>query len=142
MSKYREELIQTIKDMGQELINRAESMVHEDCDMISNFSITIDIPQPMDGYPELTWSTTVLNKTVYNRKLGTNDFECEVKGKTHAESVTMEPLIKRGYWSKSYSPELDQTSAMCSVCKGQILFNGKIDTYHPDTCPTCGAIMS
>lgn len=87
MTNYRDELIQTIKDMGQELIDRAESMVHEDCDMITNFNINIDISQPMDGHPELTWSTSVINKTFYDRMGRTaGDMKLEV----HAETTTVE----------------------------------------------------
>lgn len=87
MTNYRDELIQTIKDMGQELIDRAESMVHENCDMITNFNINIDIPQPVDGSPELTWSTSVINKTFYNRMgRAAGDMKLEV----HAETATVE----------------------------------------------------
>ena len=87
MSKYRDELIQTIKLMGQELIDRAESMVHEDCDMITNFNINIDIPQPIDGHPELTWSTSAISKNFYD-KMGctAGDMKMEV----HAETTTVE----------------------------------------------------
>lgn len=36
---YRNALVQQIKDAGQELINRAESMVHPENDLITDFSI-------------------------------------------------------------------------------------------------------
>lgn len=85
---YRDELVQTIKLMGQELIDRAESMVHEDCDMITNFNINIDIPQPMDGHPELTWSTSALSKNFYNKELGHSAGDAKME--THVESVTVE----------------------------------------------------
>lgn len=88
MSKYRDELVQTIKLMGQELIDRAESMVHEDCDMITNFNINIDIPQPMDGHPELTWSTSALSKNFYNKEIGHSAGDAKME--THVETVTVE----------------------------------------------------
>ena len=91
-SKYRDELIQTIKDMGQELIDRAESMVHEDCDMITNFNINIDIPQPMDGSPELTWSTSVLSKNFFSKEIGHSAGDAKME--THVETVTVEKKIK------------------------------------------------
>lgn len=61
---YRDQLIQTIKYLGQEIINRAESMVDKDVDKITEFSIHIDIPQPMDGLPILNWTTSVLPNLV------------------------------------------------------------------------------
>ena len=36
---YRNTLVQQIKDAGQELINRAESMVHPENDLITDFSM-------------------------------------------------------------------------------------------------------
>lgn len=87
MSNYRNELVKTIKLMGQELIDRAESMVHDDCDMITNFNINIDIPQPMDGHPELTWSTSAISKNFYDKMSCTaGDMKLEV----HAETTTVE----------------------------------------------------
>lgn len=88
MTNYRAELVQIIKDMGQELIDRAESMVHEDCDMITNFNINIDIPQPVDGCPELTWSTSVISKNFYTGKTGVT--AGDMKMEVHAETTTVE----------------------------------------------------
>lgn len=42
---YRNTLVQQIKDAGQELINRAESMVHPENDLITDFSIVIHFEQ-------------------------------------------------------------------------------------------------
>lgn len=42
---YRNALVQQIKDAGQELINRAESMVHPENDLITVFSIVIHFEQ-------------------------------------------------------------------------------------------------
>ena len=70
MNKYRDDLVQTIKDIGQEIIDRAESMVDSGVDMITEFSIWADIPQPMDGLPTLGWSTKVVVKNFYDRQNG------------------------------------------------------------------------
>lgn len=63
--KYREQLIQQIKDAGQELINRAETMVHPDLDLITDFRITIDFSQ--ECFPKVSFSTSVVNKVIINR---------------------------------------------------------------------------
>lgn len=65
-SKYHDELIQQIKDAGQELINRAETMVHPDLDLITDFYITINFSQ--ENFPEISFSTSVVNK-VYSDRL-------------------------------------------------------------------------
>lgn len=43
--KYREELVKQIKDAGEELIDRAESLVPEKTKGITGFSIDISFPQ-------------------------------------------------------------------------------------------------
>lgn len=63
--KYRDELIQQIKDAGQELIDRAETMVHPDLDLITDFYITLSFSQ--ESFPEVSFSTSVVNKTHWNR---------------------------------------------------------------------------
>lgn len=63
--KYREQLVQQIKDAGQELINRAETMVHPDLDLITDFYITLSFSQ--DNFPEVSFSTSVVNKTTCDR---------------------------------------------------------------------------
>lgn len=42
---YRNTLVQQIKDAGQELINRAESMVHPENDLISEISVGCEYHQ-------------------------------------------------------------------------------------------------
>lgn len=137
MTNYRDELIQTIKLIGQELIDRAESMVHEDCDMITNFNINIDIPQPMDGSPELTWSMSVVSKNFFNKEIG----HCagDAKMETHIESVTVEKK-KIGYWAKNYDPINNSSMLQCSVCKSIEVYNGDLVSF-PDICSECGAKM-
>lgn len=57
---YRDELVEQIKAVGQELIDRAEQMVGPDVDLISNFDILISFDQ--GTIPTLNFSTTVLSK--------------------------------------------------------------------------------
>ena len=85
--KYRDELVDIIKDVGKELINRAEEMVSEDCKMITNFSITIDIPQSMEGPPAITWSTSTLVNEFINRKFGA---ACKSHIDMNTETVLLE----------------------------------------------------
>lgn len=63
--KYHDELVHQIKDAGQELINRAETMVHPDIDLITDFYITLSFSQ--DSFPEVSFSTSVVNKTTVDR---------------------------------------------------------------------------
>ena len=42
---YREELVQEIKDVGQELIDRADELVPKDLRLITGFSIRIEFNQ-------------------------------------------------------------------------------------------------
>lgn len=122
MSKYRDELVQTIKLMGQELIDRAESMVHEDCDMITNFNINIDIPNPNEAAPELTWSTSALSKNFYNKEIGHSAGDAKME--THVESVTVEYPIKdhelctrcaHGYVN---NPQCQEATILYNGCDG------------------------
>ena len=48
MKNYRDNLIKKIKMAGQEIIDRAESMVSEDTDLITNFQIIVDFPNHFD----------------------------------------------------------------------------------------------
>lgn len=64
-NKYCEQLVQQIKDAGQELINRAETMVHPDLELITEFYITLSFSQ--ESFPEISFSTSVVNKTAVDR---------------------------------------------------------------------------
>lgn len=56
----REELVKQIKDVGEELIIRAETLVPENLDLISDFYIDISFPQgDCVPIPEITVHTTV-----------------------------------------------------------------------------------
>ena len=63
--KYRDKLVHQIKDAGQELSNRAETMVHPDIDLITDFYITLSFSQ--DSFHEVSFSTSVVNKTTVDR---------------------------------------------------------------------------
>jgi hypothetical protein len=69
-NKYRDELVQIIKDMGQELINRAEEMVSEDAQFITDFNIMIAIPNPRDELPSITYSGSTFSKVYMDRITG------------------------------------------------------------------------
>ena len=62
---YRDALVQQIKDAGQELINRAETMVHPENDLIADFSIMIRFKQ--DEFPIIDYTTSVVNKVACDR---------------------------------------------------------------------------
>ena len=65
---YREELIKQIKDVGEELIVRAETLVPEDLDLISDFHIDISFPQgDCVPIPEIAVHTTVFAKRTVDR---------------------------------------------------------------------------
>lgn len=64
-NNYRDKLVQQIKDAGQELINRAESMIHPDANMVTDFYISLNFSQ--GNFPEITYSTSVVNKTTVDR---------------------------------------------------------------------------
>lgn len=62
---YRDALAQQIKDAGQELINQAESMVHPENDLITDFSIAIRFKQ--HEFPTIDYTTSVVNKVACDR---------------------------------------------------------------------------
>ena len=67
---YRDDLVQQIKDAGQELIDTAEQMVRKDVRGISGFYINIYFPQgKCVGIPEITYSTETLCTNTYHRLL-------------------------------------------------------------------------
>lgn len=64
----REELVKQIKDVGEELIIRAETLVPENLDLISDFYIDISFPQgDCVPIPEITVHTTVDAKRTLDR---------------------------------------------------------------------------
>lgn len=66
---YRDEVVQQIKEAGQELIDRAESMVGKNLSEITDISIEIHIGMMRDGleYPEITTHTSVVNRKTVER---------------------------------------------------------------------------
>lgn len=63
---YRDELVKRIKEAGQELIDRAESMISSDVDLITDFDIYIDLSR-CDEVPTIQYNTTVGNKRSIKR---------------------------------------------------------------------------
>ncbi len=58
--KYRDRLVQQIKEAGQEIIDRAEAMVSEDTDVIVGFKISIKFTQgERPEIPIIKWKIDV-----------------------------------------------------------------------------------
>lgn len=74
-SNYRDALIQQIKDAGQELINRAETLVHPDLELITDFYICLNFRQ--GEFPEISCTTSVANKIYIDRFLGKEKNDAE-----------------------------------------------------------------
>jgi hypothetical protein len=66
---YRDELVQQIKEAGQELIDRAESLVGEELTEITDMRLTIKVGRHTDVLepPEITVQTSVVTKNTVNR---------------------------------------------------------------------------
>lgn len=60
-NKYRDILVEQIKSAGQQLIDRAEEMVSEKLAYVTDFSISIDIPQPADRPVSISWKTETID---------------------------------------------------------------------------------
>lgn len=68
---YRDYLIQQVKEAAQEIIDRAEEMISEKTDLISDFYINIHFPQgEFAPIPEISWTTEVLCKRTLDRFTG------------------------------------------------------------------------
>lgn len=66
LDSEREELVKQIIEAGQELIDRAESLIGEGIDCVTNVSINIDLT-PFNRTPEITISTSVLRMNTIKR---------------------------------------------------------------------------
>ena len=64
---YREELVQRIKDVGQELIDRADTMISEDTELITNFYINISNIDETRELSTIEWTTEVVNRNTRDR---------------------------------------------------------------------------
>lgn len=62
---YHDELVQKVKDLGQELIERAENIVPPDGSMVTDFTIHAYF-EPMEC-PHFSVDVDYLNKTTINR---------------------------------------------------------------------------
>ena len=69
IKKYRDQLVAQIKASGQELIDRAESMVSEDLDLISDFDITLYFHQ--SEFPVIRMNVEMINKRACDAKFNT-----------------------------------------------------------------------
>lgn len=69
---YRDEVVQQIKEAGQELIDRAESIIGEGADMIADVKITIQIGMSVadDKMPEIKVETLYGNRKTFDRWRG------------------------------------------------------------------------
>ena len=65
MKNFRDELVQQIKDSGQELIDRADSLVSPDLTEITDFSIMLSFHQ--GECPTVTIETEVVNRRACKR---------------------------------------------------------------------------
>lgn len=63
MNKCRKLLVDMIKATGQEIIDRAEQMVDEDSELISDFSIHCKFDQ--GDVPVIEWTTEVINSKAF-----------------------------------------------------------------------------
>ena len=129
---YRDELIAIIKDIGQELIDRAEEMVHEDATFIKDFHIDIDIPNPREEDPTITWHHSTLCTNFINRM----DPSKGLKSRIIKEEKT-------AYWLEHWDPILYVRFVECSDCGHTVTIKGRSESlaYVPDKCPNCNAAI-
>jgi hypothetical protein len=127
---YRDELVDIIKDIGQELVDRAEEMVSEDATFIRDFHISIDIPNSIEKDPTITWSHSTLCTNFLNRK----DPGLELKSKSVKKKAT-------GYWMHQYDPMAGESYVRCSNCHYVVKSDEIGFLRAPDYCPGCKASM-
>lgn len=66
-NNYRDELVARIKEIGQDLIDRAESMVNEEvCAELTGFSIYVDVAV-RDSIPSIEYTTSFVSKNTIKR---------------------------------------------------------------------------
>lgn len=63
MTEYTKELIKMVKASGQEVIDRAESIVGDN-ELISDFYITLKYPQ--DSIPEIEITKSLISKKAFD----------------------------------------------------------------------------
>lgn len=61
-ASYRDKLVSKIKLAGQELIDRADSLVAEDLDMIGDFDIWVNIPADGSRLIDISVTTKIACK--------------------------------------------------------------------------------
>ena len=62
--KYRDKLVEIIKQAGQDLIDRADDIIPKEDQMVTNYNINIEIPA-VECIPTITWTMTTLIKNQY-----------------------------------------------------------------------------
>lgn len=128
---YRDELVAIIKDIGQELIDRAEEMVAEDATFIKDFHIDIDISNPRDEDPTITWHHSTLCTNYLNRR----NPGLELKSRSVEEKNT-------AYWMNNYNPIEGAFYVHCSNCEYVVKRDAFVGQFEaPEICPSCKAIM-
>lgn len=65
--RYREKLVQQIKDAGEELIKRSDTLVHPDLELITDFNITLSFSQ--DCFPEIAVGNSLTEPMTENDSL-------------------------------------------------------------------------
>jgi hypothetical protein len=129
--KYRDQLVAIIKDVGQELIDRAEEMVSEDASFIKDFSISIDISNPREGDPTISWTHSTLCTRALNRMTDAK-----------FRPTILDKNKKKGYWVSEYDPFGHRTILICSVCGEKYYLPGMaIKTEYPNECHSCHSEM-
>lgn len=109
---YRNALVQQIKDAGQELINRAESMVHPENDLITDFSIVIHFEQ--HEVPTIDYTTSVVNKVACDRLSIRKENPMSQKYDEYLEKHRQ--AVKKAYqWIAAYIPELTDVEATRNI---------------------------
>ena len=66
---YRDEVVQQIKEAGQELINKAESMVGPDLTLITSVDINVHLEssQEFPSIPEIRYDIVFANESTLKR---------------------------------------------------------------------------
>lgn len=127
---YRDELVAIIKDIGQELIDRAEEMVHEDATFIKDFHIDINIPNPRIEDSTITWHHSTLCTNFINRM----DPSKGLKSRSVKENTA--------YWTNNFDAISGDFYASCSRCEYTVRRGLFVSMDNlPDVCPFCKAIM-
>lgn len=129
----KEKLVATIKDIGQEIIDRAEEMVDDDVEFVTNFQITAEI-EPHEA-PVLQWSNSTIIKNFMKREGGGSTGTATIAYKT--DCVCTEPKKVVGEWAYNYDPMGNVTHIKCSICGNVDSYPYRISESLPNLCRHC-----